>query len=81
MKMCIQHAFDQQLLNLEGAFKEAVEQACAPERIQHLLNEAADKHIQEVIKEEVRSFFYNGEGRKAVKAAVEKRLSDDLGVF
>jgi len=78
MKQTLIQAFSKQLVDLDQQFKFAVEEACRPERVQAILNEAANNCIQEVLTEETKSYFLYGDGRKLVMEKVKQKLSELL---
>lgn len=79
MRQCMVHAFSEQLIKMDGAFQEAIAKACRPEAVQQIIDEAAVRYLNEALDEEVKSFLLYGEGRKLVRAEVEKRLKAELG--
>ena len=76
MKQAMHHAFSEQLLNIDKQFQEAVEKACDPKRIQHIIDSAAGEYISQVLKEETKWFFLNGPGREIIKERVAEKLSN-----
>lgn len=77
MKQVMFHAFQQQLLNLDEQFKLAVENACKPEKIQSILNQAANKYIREAVEEETKHYFLHGNGRKHIAELVKTQLEKE----
>ena len=58
--------------------KQAIEQACSPENVQQILDEAARRYLAQAINDEVRSFLLCGDGRVLLRKQVEKRLKKEL---
>lgn len=52
----------------------AVEAYCQPENISRIIHSAASKALTEAIQQEVKHFFWEGEGRKAVAEAVRESI-------
>lgn len=55
----------------------AVKSFCEPNKVQNIVSEQVRRTLTAVIQSEVEQFYRNGDGRKAVKAAVIKRLEND----
>ena len=75
MRYSMQQAFSEHLLNMDEMFKHAIEQACRPENVQKILEDAARQFLQESIYREVNDFFAYGPGREEVKQLVAKALT------
>ena len=54
--------------------RKAVESYCTPENITRIVDSATAKALNEAIQAEVKEFFWNGDGRKAVAAAVKESI-------
>ena len=78
MRQSMIHAFSDHVLKMDGLFQHAITEACKPELVQEIVNDAARRHLRQALDEEVKSYLTYGEGRKLVRAAVEKRLQADL---
>lgn len=60
---------------IDADIKKAVDAYCQPDNIAAVVKQAATQAIDAALKEEVRSFFsWNGDGRAAVRAAVQESL-------
>lgn len=77
MKQSMIHAFSQQMLNLGELFKAALDDACNPEKVQAILTEAANQYIADALREETKSYFFYGEGRKHISAKVKEKLDSE----
>jgi len=62
---------------LDETLQSAIEAYCTPENLERIIYEETNRVLGRVIKEEVQNWFVYGEGRKAIKDAVEKRLGDN----
>jgi hypothetical protein len=78
MKHSLFHAFNEQMFSLDESFKAALDEATKPEKIQAIVNDAANKHIADAIEEEVRRYFCQGDGRKIIAEKVKEKLAEDL---
>lgn len=78
MRQSMIHAFGEHVLKMDGLFQHAITEACKPEVVQEIVNDAARRYLQQALDEEVKHFLTYGEGRKLVRAEVEKRLKADL---
>lgn len=78
MKQSMLHAFSQQMLGLDEMFKEALDDACQPEKVQNILTEAANKFIKEALETETKNYFTYGEGRKFIANKVKEKLNEEL---
>ena len=78
MKQAVHHAFNKQVLSLDENFKVALNEATKPEKIQAIVNDAANKCIADAIEEEVRRYFCQGDGRKIIAEKVKEKLAEDL---
>jgi len=74
MKQAMLHAFSEQLLNTDTAFKAAIEDACKSEKVQAILTEAANKYLKEAIESETEGYFRYGDGRKAIAEKIKEHL-------
>lgn len=77
MRQSMIHAFSRQMLRLDEMFKEAINDACQPEKVQAILTEAANKYIQEALKLETERYFLYGEGRKYISEKVKEKLDKE----
>lgn len=78
MRQSMVHAFSDHVLKMDGLFQHAITEACKPEVVQEIVDEAARRYLRQALDEEVKNFLTYGEGRKIVRAEVEKRLKADL---
>lgn len=74
MRRSIVTALTEHQAKMDEDVRNAVEAYCQPENITRIIHEAARQALDNAIKEEVKAFFWNGEGRKAVAAAVKESL-------
>lgn len=72
MTHCIRAMLDEHVFNANDAIKQAL--ADFQKRCDEFITKEARKEIEAVVSEEVSNFFRFGNGRKAVKDAVEKLL-------
>ena len=67
-------ALTEQQLAMDEYIKESVNSFCEPENIKIFVQNAATQALVDAIKAEVKEFFWNGEGRKAVAEAVRTSI-------
>ena len=67
-------ALMEQQLVMDEYIKESVDNYCQPENIRRIVQDAADKALTSAIQEEVKNFFWRGDGRTAVAEAVKTSL-------
>lgn len=79
MRQSMIHAFSEHVLKMDGLFQHAITAACKPEVVQEIVDDAAQRYLRQALDEEVKNYLTYGEGRKLVRAEVEKRLKADLG--
>lgn len=77
MKQMVHHAFHEMQLQMDEHFKQAMDAACDPARLQFLVNNVVQKELDAAIEKEVKEFFSYGEGRSIIKEAVIQRLQQD----
>jgi energy-coupling factor transporter ATP-binding protein EcfA2 len=75
MRFTMQQAFSKHLLDMDKMFQHAIEQACRPENVQAVLQDAAERFLRETVEQEVKNFFAYGPGREEVKGMVERALT------
>jgi len=71
----MQQAFSEHLLNMDEMFKHAIEKVCQPENVRKILEDAAQRFLQESVQREVKNFFAYGPGREEVQQMVAKSLT------
>lgn len=74
MKWSILKAFTEANAKIDADIRRAVEAFCTPENVQRVVSRTVNEVLTQVIDEEVRSFYRYGDGRKIVKAAIERKL-------
>jgi tRNA(Leu) C34 or U34 (ribose-2'-O)-methylase TrmL len=77
MRQAMVHAFSQQMLQMDEMFKHAINEACRPERVKFIIEEAAMKYTKEAMDVEVKNYLLYGEGRRAIAQRVKERLDED----
>ena len=76
MKHSIVTALTELAALMDSSGKKAVEAYCTEENIDAVVRKAAMEALDAAVKEEVRNFFgYSGQGRLAVREAVEQFLN------
>jgi hypothetical protein len=76
MKHTMLYHLMQYSAQMDETLQKAVENFCTPENLETIIMNETSKVLDRVIREEVSRWFVHGEGRAAIKAAVEKRLRD-----
>lgn len=76
MKASILHAMSQYQIDVDAYVREALDRITSDDAIQQLVNDEAEKAIEEAVRKEVRDFFAYGNGRAAIRAAVLARLEE-----
>lgn len=74
MKRSIVVALMEHQAKMDADVIAAVDAYCQPENITRIIQEASWKALDEAIKEEVKAFFWRGDGRVAVAEAVKEAL-------
>ncbi len=74
VKYSVAMALTEYAAQVDADLQKAVEEFCTPENIGHIVQKEAWAVLDQVIREEVKSFFLRGHGREAVKAAVQEKL-------
>lgn len=74
MKHTIMAALTEHSAQMDQDIKQAIEEYCTPENLARIVRDAAHAQLTAAIKEEVRVFFWNGPGRKAVAEAVKESI-------
>jgi len=77
MRHSIMTAITEQNMKFDEYFQRALDEACSPARVQDLMNFEVRKQLDDIIKQEVKTFFQYGEGRKTVREAVIEQLMKD----
>ena len=67
-------ALKEQQLEMDEYIKKSVDDFCDPEKIKIFVQNAANKALADAIREEVKLFFWQGDGRKAVAEAVKTSI-------
>lgn len=78
MRHCVAHAFNQQMIETDAMFQEALELACDPKALQIQINSKVSYELKHLIEEEIKSFFHFGEGQKIIREKVKERLEAEL---
>jgi hypothetical protein len=78
MKLQIVQALDAYTLQMNGNIKHILDNVCTKENITRIIQQTADKEINNAIEQEVQNFFRYGEGRHAISDAVKNKLSDKI---
>ncbi len=78
MRQSMIHAFSEHVLKMDGLFQHAITEACKPEIVQKIVDDAARHYLKQALEEEVKNFLACGEGRKIVRAEIKKRLNSDF---
>ncbi len=70
-------ALSEYTAQLDSHLQEAIERFCTPENLRRIVETEAAQTLDQVLREEVKRWFITGDGRQVIRAAVEKKLSDD----
>lgn len=70
----IKQALLQHELDISAEMQRAVEEMCRPENIQAVVSREVSTVLGQVIHDEVERFYRHGDGRAAVRQAVEEKL-------
>ncbi len=62
---------------LDADLQAALTAFCTPDNLQRIIESETYAVLDRVIREEVRNWYVAGDGRKVIKAAVAKRLSEN----
>lgn len=74
MKYSMITALHNYSVQMDENIQKAIEEYCTQENLDRVIMDAAHKALDTAIKEEVRNFFWNGDGRSAVAASVRESL-------
>jgi hypothetical protein len=75
MKESILHAFSHHQIEMDSMVRAAVEKACEPKALQHVIDTTVRQVIDGAVKQEIQNFFsHYGNGGKAIRAAVTECL-------
>lgn len=77
-KIALLHAMSDHQLQIDQNVQAAVEKFCTPENLAKIIEDKSHTIMREAIESEVRDFFTYGDGRKAIRAAVQKKLKEDI---
>ncbi len=69
-------ALSEYTLQLDADLQTAVAAFCTPTNLKRIIESEADRVLEQVIREQVKAWFTQGEGRAVIKAAVEQKLRD-----
>lgn len=75
MKHTVQMMLSKYAAELDKEVFDAVEKFCTSSNIERVINECTEKSIKQAIELEIGDFFRYGNGRKAIKEAVENQLN------
>lgn len=76
MKHAIQYAITEHLMSMDRDIQAALDNLCTPENITKIVNDAARVEIKAALDAEIQKFYRYGDGRKAIKEAVQKQLGE-----
>ena len=76
MKQSIVAGLTAYTASLDADLKHAVDAYCTPENLRQVIENEANRTLDQVIREQVRAWFLHGEGRDVIKRAVEQKLRD-----
>ena len=63
--------------NMDQYVQEAITAFCTEENLRAIITKRVSESIEQAVAEETRHYFLYGEGRKAIKEAVVKKLEAD----
>ena len=66
----------QYMVQMDEDIQAAVEEACTPENVRRIIVTEAGREIELTIKNELHQFFAFGDGREAIRSAVNTRLKE-----
>lgn len=77
MRHTLAVALSEYTLQFDDILQKTINEFCAPGNLQRIMNDEANKVLDQVIRDEVKNWFWTGEGREVIKKAVYKKLSDN----
>jgi len=80
MRHSMIHAFSEHMVKMDEQFKHAITEACRPEIVQEIVNDAARRYLKQALDEEVKSFLLHGDGRALISKSVKERLKHDYPI-
>lgn len=77
MKYAVLHALTEHAAKMDKSIQQAVESFCTEKNIDNIVREEAHRQLEAAVREEVKNFFgWSGNGRKAVREAVQQYLDE-----
>ena len=77
MKHSLSIALHDYAIGMDHDIQAAIAAYCTPERLSYIVSEEAFRVIIQVVKEEVKNFYVNGEGRRIVRQVVLEKLAEN----
>ncbi len=77
MKQTLANAMHDHVLKLDKDIQAAIEAHCNSDALESLIRSEVRQGIDQAVKDEVQTFYRYGDGRKAIHAAVLKRLKEE----
>lgn len=76
MRQEMRHAFTSYQVQMDTAFKNALDAACSEENIQRVISDAMNEELQAAIGESVKAFFRYGAGREVIDEEVKRMIGE-----
>ena len=76
MKHAIKKAMSEHLVKMDADIQTAIERVCTPENIATIVFETAKIEIKAAIEQQIQNFYRYGNGRAAIKDAVQRQLDE-----
>jgi hypothetical protein len=77
MKHAIQIALSEHLIKMDMDIQSAIDRVCTPTNISAIVFDAAQREIKAAIDQHIQNFYRYGDGREAIKEAVERQLKGE----
>jgi hypothetical protein len=77
MRHSICAAFSDYVTKLDEDVQAAVEAFCTPSNLKAIIETQVRQTLTAAIQDEIKAFYSCGDGRKAVKEAIQRRLSEN----
>jgi hypothetical protein len=76
MRQTMAFALTEYTTRLDVDLHNAIDAYCTPENLRRVIEDEANRTLDQVIREQVKAWFIYGEGREVIKRAVEQKLRD-----
>ena len=76
MRQTMALALTEYTSQLDTDLHNAIDAYCTPDNLRRVIEQEANRTLEQVIREQVKAWFIYGAGREVIKRAVEQKLRD-----